>query len=560
MTEDNKPMSPDDALETSGVYMTAEELYNRYISPTLTKEQAALQTSMVQFKLALISPALFKTHLERSDAAYFRQIAAASRIFPDGRARKISVKTLERWKREYLKMDSITGKNGMDALIKKTRSDKGKSRKLRLEVMMEICRILDKVPNIKCTVIKHRLEEKNQMAVDEVSADTIRRFILAYDLRDKAICEMRIRRSFVYEKFGQLWEADTCYLTKIPSKDSTQKGELDWVYIQGIIDDHSRKLVALCCYLEDSAHNYIETLRSAVSKYGIPTMLYLDNGGPYVASVSENACNKMGIRIIHTRANDGASKAVIERAWFSLQIEVIPHIILDELSTLEEIQEAVDSFKRMYNARINSGVNGIPNERYEASVKLHGIRRPKSEEWLTDCFMEEEYCHVYNDNTIQKDCKRYEIPDEIVHKIKKGRGKTLQIHYYPGKLDTTICTVFNGKKYPLKIEDREKNAHKKRNTGGRKAQLLEQQKAKEQRQMSKAEARAEERLIKHLGGVDLNKLYSVDTSDTSEQVKSDAASSIENDLPVSAASDDSRKNEDNTEAAALTTDMSALFE
>lgn len=545
-------------------HMTEDELMGRYINPTATMEQTILQNNMVQFKIALISPALFNTHMEKSNAAYFRKIAAVPRIFPDGKKRKISVKTLERWKRNYTKIDKEPGMNGMDALKPKTRSDKGKSRKLRLNVMMEICKILHVTPNIKCTVLKRTLERRGIIVIDEVSADTIRRFIIAYDLRVKAEVEKRIRRSFVYEEFGQLWEADTCYLFKIPKKGAKKAGDLQWVYIQGIIDDHTRKILALKCYLNDSAENYLETLRTAILQFGIPVLLYHDNGSAYTANIVTNACNKMGITLIHTRANDGAAKACIERAWFSLEIEVIPEIVLDGLKTLEQIQDTVDRWRDMYNARINTGVNGIPNERYEASIKRHSIRRPKSEEWLTECMMLEEYCHIYNDNTIQKDCIRYALPDELALKVKKGKGKTLPISYYPGKIDETICTVFNGKKYMLYEDDREKNAHAKRNTGGRKAELAEKkqakEQAKEQEMMSLAEARAQERFDRHTAGIDLEKFYSQDVSEQPEQKETNETSTAEVDIPVSDTTADSVKISDKTEDTILVTDMSALFD
>ena len=488
--------------------MTEEELKSRYIAPQMTPEQKRSQEEMVQFKLGLILPAVYHTHDYASDAQYFKALSMKTLLLPNGNQQCISVKTLERWKRNFLIEEAKPDGYGKNALITKERSDKGKSRILRLGTMMEIVYMLREVPTMKATKILDRLITNEIIGEGSCSADTIRRFIIAYDLRSKEAIEYRIRRSFVYPEFGQLWEADTCYLTKIPVPG---EDKLQWVYIQGIIDDHSRKMLALNCYMNDNVENFIQTFKTAILQYGIPTMLYVDNGAVYIASWLYSACNNLGIKLIHTRSNDGASKAVIERAWFSLEIDVIPTIVLDRLDKLDEIQKVVDDWRERYNASLNQGVNGIPNERHAASLKRHPVRLPKSEEWLEDCMMFEEYCHVYNDNTVQKNNVRYELPDEIVGKVRKGSGKTLLIRYEPGNVQGTIHTVVGEKKYYLTMQDREANAHRKRNTGGRKAQLEEQQ--EEKKKKSLAEVRAEERLERRLPGIDLEELYGLKEPD-----------------------------------------------
>ena len=113
-------------------------------------------------------------------------------------------------------------------------------------------------------------------------------------------------------------------------------------------------------------------------------------------------------------------------------------------------------------------------------------------------------------------------------------------------------------------DDREKNAHAKRNTGGRKAELAEKkqakEQAKEQEMMSLAEARAQERFDRHTAGIDLEKFYSQDVSEQPEQKETNETSTAEVDIPVSDTTADSVKISDKTEDTILVTDMSALFD
>ena len=459
-----------------------------------SKEKEEMSTELVQFKISLISPVIYQTHTYRSDRAYLESVSDRFFDLPDGRKRKFSVKTLERWVRNY-KTD------GADGIRVKTRSDLGSSRTLTLMVMMRIVEILKEFPQIKCTVLLRRLEGKKEglLQTGSVSVDTIRRFIQLHDLRNPVVCEERIRKSFVVDNAGDLWEADTCYLFKIPD----EKGNLKWVYIQGIMDDHSRRIVSAICYMHDNADNFQKTLFHAISSHMIPVCLYCDNGSPYICKQLKDICNRLGITLIHTRAEDGASKGCIERFWLSTVMAVLPDLILDKVNTLEGVQKVVDEFVEEYNNSLNRGVNGIPNERYQASILRKPPRKAKSLEWLREQFVNQKWCHLYNDNVIHFNCSRYRIPDEAVPKVRQLYKGKIPVSYDPKDIDGTICVVVNGKKHVLSLDDPSENNSQRRNTGGRGEQLAEQAQEKARKKMSVAEERAESRYQRRLAGVNL---------------------------------------------------------
>ena len=459
---------------------------------TENRERDLKETEMVQFKISLIVPVIYHTHTFRSDRAYFISIADRTYELPDGRTRKFSVKTLERWAREY-RADGAVG------LRTKARSDLGSSRTLTLVVMVRIAEIMKEVPQIKCTVLLHeRLEDREKLLEKgAVSVDTIRRFIRIHDLRNPVICEERIRKSFVVDHAGDLFEADTCYLFKIPD----EKGNMKWVYIQGIMDDHSRRIVAAICYMNDSAENFQNTLFHAVSSHMLPSALYVDNGSPYICKQLKDVCNRLGIALIHTRASDGASKGCIERFWLSTVMTVLPNLILDKVTTLDGVQQVVDEFVAKYNSSLNQGVNGIPNERFQASLLQKPARMPQSLSWLREQFITQKWCHLYNDNVVHLDCKHFRLPDEIVAKVREHYGKNIPIHYDPKDIPGTICVVLNEKKHRLTLDDPAENSGSRRNTGGRKAQLEEAAKERAKEKVSVAEQRAEARYRKRMAGV-----------------------------------------------------------
>ena len=456
----------------------------------ISEEKEQKETDLIQFKISLIAPVIYQSHTYQSDRAYLLSIACRTFVLPDGTHRGFNLKTLERWVRKYRA-------NGADGLRTMPRRDLGSSRTLTLIVMTRIVEIIKEVPQIKCTKLLGRLEDESLLTKGSVSVDTIRRFVNMHGLRNPVVFEERIRKSFVVDNTGDLFEADTCYLFKIPD----QKGNLKWVYIQGIMDDHSRKVLAAVCYMHDSADNFMKTLFKAISIHMIPTRLYVDNGSPFICKQLKDACNRLGISLIHTRASDGASKGCIERFWLSTVMDALPDLILDKVNTLEGVQAVVDRYVEKYNSRINRGVNGIPNERYQASLIRKPARKAKSLDWLKEQFLCQKWCHLYNDNVIHFDRNHYRIPDEVVLFIRKAYGSKIPVLYDNSDISGTICIEYNNKKYPLSLDNPSENNNSRRNTGGRKTQLAEIAREKENRRKSVAEERAEERYNRRMAGV-----------------------------------------------------------
>ena len=296
---------------------------------------------------------------------------------------------------------------------------------------------------------------------------------------------IRIRYYFLERESGFLWLSDTMYLCKI-----NVDGKLKWVYLQGIMDDHSRLIVGAYCYMCDNALNFQETLFRSILNYCIPVKLYVDNGSPYIDGNLIRICSKLGITLIHTRSRDGASKGAVERFWRSTDMDISADIVLDDLNTLEQIQACVDDWVYTYNHKVNRGVGGIPRERYEASEKRHPMRHPASEEELKKAFLHTK-TRTVRCGVIQQNNVFYELPDEL---RKSGDPKTVKVFYNPRDVEGSIFVLdANGKSYHLQELDKEKNAGKKRNTGGRTEELKEKAAQKAAGKITESELHAEQR-------------------------------------------------------------------
>ena len=140
-----------------------------------------------------------------------------------------------------------------------------------------------------------------------VSVCAVQRFILRNDLKSARGPNTRDRKAFEEDAFGRMWQADTCYLPHI-----SEDGKLRRVYDILIIDAHSRIVVGGKLFYSDNAPNFQKVFKDAVSTYGVPTKLYVDNRCSFSNEQLSLICGSLWTVLIHTRVRDGTGKAKIK--------------------------------------------------------------------------------------------------------------------------------------------------------------------------------------------------------------------------------------------------------
>ena len=198
---------------------------------------------IAQFRFALIAPVIQGLYPDASAKAYYKRVTENPLTLPDGSTVKYNYKTLEKWK-------SLYNSGGLDALMPSQRADKGISRTLNDEAITEIYRIKQEHPRMNATQIHDHLVRESFIPAT-VSVDSVQRFIRHNNLKSARDPNLRDRKAFEEDKFGKIWQADTCYFPYI-----TEDGRSRRVYCIMIIDDHSRMLVGGELFYNDNAGNF----------------------------------------------------------------------------------------------------------------------------------------------------------------------------------------------------------------------------------------------------------------------------------------------------------------
>ncbi len=410
---------------------------------TMTPEQGlAYATEIAQFRFALIAPLIQGLAPDASSTAYFTRVTKEPLTLPPGETVLYSWKTPQKW---Y----SLYSKGGFDALMPKTRSDKGVPRSLNDTAMEEIYRLKEKYPRLNATQIHLRLVQ-DAFIPASVSVDTVQRFIRRNNLKAGRAAQAKDRKAFEEDAFGKMWQADTCHFCHICDE---KDGKMHKVYLMIIIDDHSRMIVGGGMFYHDNACNFQNVLKEAVSTYGIPAKLYCDHGSPYDNEQLPLICGQIGTTLLHAPVRDGAAKAKCERNFRTMKERLLYGLDLDQIRSLDLFRGILKDYIRSYNTRYHSGIRGVPFERYLNTRDR--MRLPVSREWLDECFLNRIFRKVRRDSTVSIDSQSYDVPMQFI-------SQKVEIRFPPDDMSGAFI-LYDRERFPIVATDRNANCHTKRN-------------------------------------------------------------------------------------------------
>lgn len=258
----------------------------------LEEEQIAI------WKFGQIAPVLNKTHGYSSDEEYYQSFLTRPLIHPlTGKNQLYSPKTIKYWVYLYRT-------HGLSSLYPGSRSDKGKSRVVPKEAEDRMREILTSSPRLAGTVLREKVIKEGCLSpsVSQSSVNrVIKRMNIAKEIPDSN--QGKDRKAFEAAHANDMWQADTTFLRRLNGKK---------VCLMIIIDDASRVVVGWGIFYEDNAVNFLKVLKSAVSVYGKPSLLYTDNGSPYSNHYLDLICANLNISHAQAPVRDGAAKGYVK--------------------------------------------------------------------------------------------------------------------------------------------------------------------------------------------------------------------------------------------------------
>jgi len=348
--------------------------------------------------LAAIDMAEGKTITER-----IRQVSELTFEDEEGQRHRFTFRTIETWRLRYKK-------HGFTAICPTERSDKGKTRKVSPEQLLEAIEQVKpffRGNDFNLAELYRRCIEKGLLRREDIAPNTFRRLVKQLELLkpDKEATN-KLRLAFAKAHANEAWQSDTLFGPRV----AATGGRFVQSKLIAFVDDASR----VCChgqfFGEENSPAFKSALKAAFYKRGLPQMLYVDNGSIYSSAELSAICTRLGVRLCHTPVRDGAAKGKVERFFRTVRDQFLVRQL--DLSSIERLNEQFIAWAEdEYNHRHHSTLGMKPVERY--ALDRDRVQYLPPSQYAEELFMMEETRGVGADNTFSYKRIRYEAPADL---------------------------------------------------------------------------------------------------------------------------------------------------
>jgi hypothetical protein len=178
-------------------------------------------------------------------------------------------------------------------------------------------------------------------------------------------------------------------------------------------------------YLNDNAINMQDSFRKAIAKFGVPKMVFCDNGGSYNNLQLQLICASLGIVLAHSRPYEAKGRGKVERHFRTVKDGWMNCTDWNLFSYLDDVDESLAAFlSKEYTNEVHSSIKMAPKERFLKDYDR--IRHIPAGE-LDFHFLHRKECRVYSDATIKLGGTGYEVPQQFI-------GSKVKVRYLPADM------------------------------------------------------------------------------------------------------------------------------
>lgn len=369
----------------------------------IKKEKAAM------FRFSVISRLIGSRIAARGEKeSLIKEITDRHWDIPYSDRSSISRSTVLSWVEKYKKSGGR-----LESLYPEDRSDIGRTRSLDKETELALVKLKKELTGVSLPVILKVGRERKVLPPDfKVSPASIYRMFKRHGL-DVANVSKEDRRRFEAELPNDLWQSDCMHGPQVIMENKLKK-----VFLFDFIDDHSRLIPHAQFYPRENLTSYMQCLKQALCKRGLPRKLYVDNGPSFRSHHLSHVTASLGIALIHCKAYTPEGKGKIERWHRTVRMQFLPTLPAE--ITLSDLNERLWKWiDKEYHLVVHSSTGEMPLKRYQKHLSL--IR--SAPDTMNDFFRKRILRKVDKDRTVSIDGKIYEAPVRLI-----GQNVTLLYH------------------------------------------------------------------------------------------------------------------------------------
>lgn len=310
------------------------------------------------FWCSLLSPVLLGEIPERRRERYFHQLSQEERLLPDGRRKRVSVRTFRRWWRR-LKDEGVPG------LYRRRRADRGKPRKKRGDLLARAVALKKEQPFRSDKAINRILKREFG---SQIPRSTLYRHLRQQGAtrRKLGVSKQKIRCRWTRDQSDALWVGDFEHGPPVMHWGESVKTRLSaW------IDCYSRYIVEARYYVRENLDILADSLLRAWGKHGASGGLYADNAKIYHAKALRLACTQLNIRLLHRPPRDPPAGGLIERFFQTCQMQLEAEVRAGQVLTLDDLNRVLAAWLEVaYHQEVHSETGQTPHQRYHQGRRL----------------------------------------------------------------------------------------------------------------------------------------------------------------------------------------------
>ena len=255
-----------------------------------------LRQAVALFRYGLIADVLRLPPGSREIRRTLNEKSQRTYTIPGTRRTRVAVETMRDWLSLYR-----TG--GFEALYPKTRTDRGRPRRMPPEVAELLVSLKTERPALS---VKALIEAARERGADHpLAPSTVHRLLSREGLLDKRPGEpvATDRRRFAFRYAGELWMSDVMHGPKVSDGRRRRK-----TFLIAFIDDATRVIPFAAFAHSENTTTFLPVFKHAIARRGLPARLYVDNGANFRSQQLALVCAKLGIALIHARPYQPAGK------------------------------------------------------------------------------------------------------------------------------------------------------------------------------------------------------------------------------------------------------------
>ena len=362
------------------------------------------------FWCELLTPVIYDEIEPELTNRFLRVLAKRKIRFPDGRVGKPSLSTLRRKLNCYRQA-------GFDALARKGRSDRGKSRNIAGEIIEKAIELKKEQPFRSPDAINRFLE---QMYGATIPRSTLYRHL-------KQANATRLKLGYLRKKIRKRWSRNHTHDLWVGDFEDgpyvLEKGTVVPTYLSVFIDCHSRFTVEARYYFRENLDVLIDSLIRALSTHGAPLALYVDRAKIYMSNALRAACYRLNIKLLHRPPKDPPPGGLIERLIQTIQMQLEAEIRSGDILNLEQLNRCLSAWLAVsYHKTVHSETKQTPEQRYQSGLTV--IRQVDMQKAI------ESFLQTVN-RTVNRTFSDIQLDKRFYRVDPKLRGDRVQIKYDP---------------------------------------------------------------------------------------------------------------------------------